>query len=67
MPIYISAIYSILSCHAFSFKGKKTPNQQIISLITVCYADLFVRFQPQNYKNMSYPQQKSAKNCVSAL
>ena len=31
-----------LSCHAFSFKGKKTPNQQIISLITVCYADLFV-------------------------
>ena len=23
MPIYISAIYSILSCHAFSFKGKK--------------------------------------------
>lgn len=42
MPIYISAIYSILSCHAFSFKGKKTPNQQIISLITVCYADLFV-------------------------
>jgi len=44
MPIYISAIYSILSCHAFSFKGKKTPNQQIISLITVCYADLFVRF-----------------------
>ena len=40
--IYISAIYSILSCHAFSFKGKKTPNQQIISLITVCYADLFV-------------------------
>ncbi|RHE84285.1 hypothetical protein DW713_11355 [Bacteroides stercoris] len=71
MPIYLYQLFIqslyVCPCRASFFRGKKAPNQQIISRITVSYADLFVRFQPQNYKNTNYPQKKSAKNCVSVL
>lgn len=46
MPIYLYQLFIqslyVCPCRASFFRGKKAPNQQIISRITVSYADLFV-------------------------